>query len=159
MLSNTLSTLLVACWWFIRMACAESPAWIKKPYGDQFPREQFFVGVGCVEIGKDRADARREAEELARANVAQQIRAHVTSTSEDQITAIIKGKKEEVLANFKQSVATRTSLEVFQCRTDEIYEDRRVGKNLLYVRAVLNRAEAAGTVRAKLDGQVADVEK
>lgn len=40
--------------WFATapIVIAESPAWVKKPYDDQFPREQFFVGVGCVEIGE-----------------------------------------------------------------------------------------------------------
>jgi hypothetical protein len=133
---------------------ASVPNWLYEPYDEEFPWERFVVGIGGVEQAGNRAAALASAEQQARDNVAQQIRTQVISQNEDTVVARISGDQEQVLSNFRHFVQTRTNLELPHCRMVEPFEDRRGDKHILYVRAILDRSQAAAGLKAELDKQV-----
>lgn len=128
---------------------AAPPVWVSRGGSDptQFPPTTHLLGYGLSEPGGSEAQRLRQAQAMARQELAQALRVQVRSefTSRKQISG------QEGQAYLNSLVQTRSELDLEGLDRFETWTDPKTG--LVHALAVLDRARAAGLLSARITEQ------
>jgi len=131
------------------LLCAAPPTWVTSHGNDleRFPRLTHLTGYGLSESGGSEASKLRQAQAMARQELAQALRVQVRSefTSHKQILG------QEGRAYVNSLVQTQSDLDLEGLDAFEVYTDPKTG--LVHALAVLDRRKAAELLSARLREQ------
>lgn len=119
---------------------AKVPKWVKENSHQDYPSEEYFIGIG---ISEDRT----EAEDLARANMIKEISVKIESEMENIETETIENGKVDSRSEINQKIRTAVEANLVGVQIAKLKED----KGTFYALAVLSKMKYFTTLEIKMD--------
>ncbi|MBN2280186.1 MAG: LPP20 family lipoprotein [Candidatus Marinimicrobia bacterium] len=126
---------------FTSLLFAKVPNWVKNNEHPDYPKEEYFSGIGISET-------RGQAEDLARANLIKEISVKIESELENIEQERIKNGKVKSLSQMKQKLTSMVSAELVGVQIVELKKDKKT----YYALAALSKLQYFTALETEIDG-------
>jgi hypothetical protein len=144
-----LSVLFNSCSTSVRI---NQPEWFKTGKHPEYPESFFMLGAGASTTKGDPDRAAKEADDMARAEIAKQIQVNIEQSFDSEVSEKVAGRNEkefrEFLSHSKLRTKSRVDLELSGVEIAERWNDPK--RDVYYSLAVLDRGKAAAGLKTEI---------